>query len=116
MRDRLSARQREVLRLTAAGLTSIQAGRRLGINPTTVSRHLAEIYKTLGAQDRAHAVALGVWRGDITLADLAAIAGGVADRGTEAVQKPSGGSVGAREGVRAVPELRDGDRAAGAAA
>ncbi|MER6350599.1 helix-turn-helix transcriptional regulator [Streptomyces sp. NPDC001634] len=74
MRAALTARQREVLRLTAAGHTSAQVARRLGINPTTVARHLGEIYKTLGANDRAHAVALAIWRGDITLADLAHIA------------------------------------------
>lgn len=71
---RLTARQREVLRLAAAGYTSAQAGHRLGIHRNTVDRHLGEIYKTLGAHDRAHAVALAIWRGDISLEDLAAIA------------------------------------------
>lgn len=74
----LTARQREVLRLVAAGRTAIQIGRLLGIEHTTVNRHLAEVYRTLGAQDRAHAVALAIWAGDITLVDLAAI--GTADR------------------------------------
>jgi DNA-binding CsgD family transcriptional regulator len=69
----LTARQREVLRLVAAGRTAVQIGRQLGIEHTTVNRHLAEAYRTLGAQDRAHAVALAIWSGDITLADLAAI-------------------------------------------
>jgi DNA-binding CsgD family transcriptional regulator len=70
----LSARQREVLRLTAAGHTSTQVGRLLGINPATVAHHLSDIYKTLGAHDRAHAVALAIYLGHITLAELAHIA------------------------------------------
>lgn len=70
----LTTRQREVLRLTAAGHTSTQVGRQLGINARTVARHLSETYKTLGAQDRAHAVALAIHHGHITLAELAHIA------------------------------------------
>jgi DNA-binding CsgD family transcriptional regulator len=69
----LTARQREVLALVAAGRTAMQIGRTLGIEHTTVNRHLAEIYRALGAHDRAHAVALAIWSGDITLANLAAI-------------------------------------------
>lgn len=69
----LTARQREVLALVAAGRTAMQIGRTLGIEHTTVNRHLAEIYRALGAHDRAHAVALAIWSGDITLADLATI-------------------------------------------
>jgi DNA-binding CsgD family transcriptional regulator len=70
----LTARQREVLRLVAAGRTAAQIGRTLAIEPSTVNRHLAEIYKLLGAHDRAHAVTLAIWTGAITLADLAHIA------------------------------------------
>lgn len=70
----LTARQREVLRLTAAGHSSTQIGRQLGINRATVSHHLSSIYRLLGAQDRAHAVALAIHFGYITLAELAHIA------------------------------------------
>lgn len=70
----LTARQREVLRLTAAGYSSGQVGRLLGINRATVSHHLSDIYRALGAQDRAHAVALAIHFGHITLAELADIA------------------------------------------
>ncbi|MFE2832228.1 response regulator transcription factor [Streptomyces mirabilis] len=88
----LSARQREVLRLTAAGYTSTQIGNRLGISGKTAASHLGEIYKVLGAQDRAHAVALAIYRGHITLAELAAIAGGstvrVAEASREAADSP----------------------------
>ena len=70
----LTARQREVLRLTAAGHTSTQIGRQLGINGRTVAHHLSSTYRVLGAQDRAHAVALAIHFGHITLAELAHIA------------------------------------------
>lgn len=69
-----TARQREVLRLVASGHTSSQVGRRLGIHRNTVDRHLGEIYKLLGAHDRAHAVALAIYHGHLTLAELAGIA------------------------------------------
>ncbi|MFD5294746.1 helix-turn-helix transcriptional regulator [Streptomyces mutabilis] len=73
MRD-LTARQRQVLRMIAAGHTSGQIGTRLGIHRTTVDRHLGDIYRQLGANDRSHAVALAIYHGHITLADLSAIA------------------------------------------
>jgi DNA-binding CsgD family transcriptional regulator len=70
----LTARQREVLLLVAAGCTGEQIGRRLGVRSTTVTRHLTGVYRYLGAQDRAHAVALAIHHGHITLAELARIA------------------------------------------
>jgi DNA-binding CsgD family transcriptional regulator len=70
----LTARQREVLLLVAAGHTGEQIGKRLDIRSTTVTRHLTEAYRYLGAQDRAHAVALAIHHGHITLAELARIA------------------------------------------
>ncbi|MEV5184219.1 helix-turn-helix transcriptional regulator [Streptomyces werraensis] len=70
----LTARQRQVLLLAAAGFTSEQAGRRLGIHRNTVDRHLGEAYRQLGARDRTHAVVLAIYHGHITLADLTAIA------------------------------------------
>lgn len=70
----LTPRQHQALTLAAAGNTNRQIGQRLGIHPTTVDRHLAAAYKTLGARDRAHAVALAIHHGWITLAELATIA------------------------------------------
>lgn len=70
----LTVRQRQVLLLAAAGHTSEQAGRRLGIHRQTVDRHLGEAYRLLGAHDRTHAVVLAIYHGHITLADLTAIA------------------------------------------
>jgi DNA-binding NarL/FixJ family response regulator len=70
----LTDRQRQVLRLAAQGHSNAQIGKTLGIGPTTVQRHLTETYRTLHANDRAHAVALAIHHGHITLAELAAIA------------------------------------------
>ncbi|WP_432053695.1 helix-turn-helix domain-containing protein [Streptomyces sp. bgisy022] len=70
----LTVRQRQVLLLAASGYTSEQAGRRLGIRRTTVDRHLGEAYRLLDARDRTHAVALAIYHGHITIADLTTIA------------------------------------------
>lgn len=70
----LTVRQRQVLLLAAAGCTSEQAGRRLGIHRNTVDRHLGEAYRLLDARDRTHAVVLAIYHGHITLADITAIA------------------------------------------
>jgi DNA-binding NarL/FixJ family response regulator len=70
----LTDRQRQVLRLAAQGRSNAQIGKTLGIGATTVQRHLTETYRTLHANDRAHAVALAIHHGHITLAELAAIA------------------------------------------
>ncbi|WP_069883489.1 helix-turn-helix domain-containing protein [Streptomyces luteocolor] len=70
MRRALTARQRQVLGLVANGNTNRQIARWLGCDPRTVCRHLAGIYRTLGAQDRAQAVALGLRYGDITQDDI----------------------------------------------
>jgi DNA-binding CsgD family transcriptional regulator len=70
----LTVRQRQTLLLAAAGYTSEQAGRRLGIHRNTVDRHLQETYRLLGARDRTHAVVLAIYHGHISLADIAAIA------------------------------------------
>lgn len=74
MRRTLTARQRQILLLAAAGHTNAQISRSLGIGPTTVQRHLTEAYRALGANDRANAVALAIHHGHITLAELADIA------------------------------------------
>lgn len=70
----LTRRQREVLLLVANGNTNAAVAARLQITAGTVNEILGAAYKTLGAQDRAHAVALAIWHGHISLADLAGIA------------------------------------------
>jgi len=100
----LTARQRQVLNLAANGNTNMQVGRILGIGPTTVQRHLTEIYRALGANDRAHAVALAIHHGQITLAELAAIAGASSMR---AAETPSAGPGGPRSAQEAANGARD---------
>lgn len=48
----LTAREQEVVRLLGSGLTATAMGRRLGIQPTTVRKHLEHIYAKFGAHDR----------------------------------------------------------------
>lgn len=53
----LSAREREVLELVSAGLSSPEVARRLNLSTTTVKTHLQRIYEKLGVGERAAAVA-----------------------------------------------------------
>jgi DNA-binding CsgD family transcriptional regulator/pimeloyl-ACP methyl ester carboxylesterase len=55
--DALSPREREVLRLVAEGLPNRDIAARLGVSPTTVARHLANIYAKLGVNTRSAAAA-----------------------------------------------------------
>lgn len=54
---RLTARQRELLRLVAEGLTNRQIGRELGLSEGTVRKHLENVYARLGVQNRVQAIA-----------------------------------------------------------
>jgi DNA-binding NarL/FixJ family response regulator len=56
----LSAREREILRLLADGLNNEEIGRRLYISHETVRTHLRKAMGKLGANTRAHAVALAL--------------------------------------------------------
>jgi predicted ATPase/DNA-binding CsgD family transcriptional regulator len=51
----LSAREVEVLRLVAQGLTNARIAQELFISPNTVNRHLNSIYRKLGVSSRAAA-------------------------------------------------------------
>lgn len=62
-RPDLTAREREVLALTAEGLTASQVGARLGVSAATVKTHLHHLYKKLGVGGRAAAVAEAMRRG-----------------------------------------------------
>jgi two-component system, NarL family, nitrate/nitrite response regulator NarL len=53
----LSARELEVLRLAADGLSSVEIGERLHLSRTTVRTHLQHVYEKLGVGDRTAAVA-----------------------------------------------------------
>lgn len=51
----LSAREVEVVRLVAAGLTNAQVAEQLVISPRTVDAHLTSIYSKIGVKSRAAA-------------------------------------------------------------
>lgn len=59
----LSARERGVLRLVAAGLSNRQIAQTLSISERTVKFHVTAIFNKLGADNRAQAVALAAERG-----------------------------------------------------
>jgi DNA-binding CsgD family transcriptional regulator len=67
---RLSSRERDVLVGIASGATNAEIARGLHLSPETIKSHLRRIYKTLGAKDRGHAVALAIFGGHI---DVSAI-------------------------------------------
>ncbi len=65
--DDLSSREFDVLRLVAAGSGNKQIADRLCIEETTVKSHIRSILSKLGANDRTHAVTIGLQRGIIEL-------------------------------------------------
>ena len=66
-RDDLTPREIDVLRLIAAGNANKQIADQLSIGEASVKSHVANILSKLGANDRAHAVAIGLKRGIIDL-------------------------------------------------
>jgi two-component system nitrate/nitrite response regulator NarL len=56
----ISEPEREVLALTADGLSAPQIGARLHLSPATVKSHLQSVYEKLGVSDRAAAVATAI--------------------------------------------------------
>jgi DNA-binding NarL/FixJ family response regulator len=65
--DQLSTREIDVLRLIGAGNANKQIADKLSIGETTVKSHISNILSKLGANDRAHAVTIALWRGIIEL-------------------------------------------------
>jgi DNA-binding NarL/FixJ family response regulator len=65
--DALTSREIDVLRLIAAGNANKQIADQLTIGEATVKSHVTNILSKLGANDRAHAVTIGVKRGIIEL-------------------------------------------------
>jgi DNA-binding CsgD family transcriptional regulator len=61
--DELTAREREVLRLLAAGLSNAAIAERLVIAPKTAEHHVGRVLSKLGARSRAEAAALAVREG-----------------------------------------------------
>jgi len=65
--DELTPREIDVLRLIASGNANKQIADRLSIGEGTVKSHVANILSKLSANDRAHAVTIGLQRGIIKL-------------------------------------------------
>jgi DNA-binding NarL/FixJ family response regulator len=65
--DALTEREIDVLRLIAEGNSNKQIADHLSIGEATVKSHVTNILSKLGANDRAHAVTIGLKRGIIEL-------------------------------------------------
>jgi DNA-binding NarL/FixJ family response regulator len=65
--EELSPRELDVLRLIAGGNANKEIAARLSIGEDTVKRHVTNILGKLGANDRTHAVMIGLKRGIIDL-------------------------------------------------
>lgn len=67
MDDELTEREIDVLKLVAAGNGNKQIADQLSIGEATVKSHVTNILSKLGANDRSHAVTIGLKRGIIEL-------------------------------------------------
>jgi DNA-binding NarL/FixJ family response regulator len=67
MEDELTEREIDVLRLVAAGNANKQIADQLSIGEATVKSHVSNILSKLSANDRSHAVTIGLKRGIIEL-------------------------------------------------
>ena len=56
----LTAREVEVLRLVAQGLTDVEVAEKLVLSPRTVNAHLTSIYNKIGVNSRAAATRFAV--------------------------------------------------------
>ena len=65
--DHLSARELEILKLIAKGNANKEIAAQLSIQEDTVKSHVGKILEKLGANDRTHAVTIGLKRGIIEL-------------------------------------------------
>ena len=63
----LSPRERDVLGLAGAGLSTKAVARQLGISPNTVKFHLQAAFDKLGATSRAEAVVAAIRRGELAV-------------------------------------------------
>jgi len=66
VKDTLSARELQVLRLVAKGLANKQIGRSLGISERTVKVHVGHVFRRIGVADRTSAA---MWARDNLSAD-----------------------------------------------
>lgn len=61
--DKLSEREKEVLKMVAAGYTSAEIGSRLAVSCHTINTHIKNIYRKLNVRTRAQAVSFATHRG-----------------------------------------------------
>ena len=67
VRDTLSVRELEVLRLVSKGLANKQIGRSLGISERTVKVHVGHVFRRIGVADRTSAA---MWARDNLTAEI----------------------------------------------
>lgn len=65
--DRLTGREREVLRCISAGLNNQEIATELGVGPATVKTHVSSVLSKLGLRDRAQAVVFAYESGVATV-------------------------------------------------
>jgi DNA-binding NarL/FixJ family response regulator len=65
--EALTPREVDVLRLVGSGNTNREIGTLLSLTEETVKSHIRNILAKLGANDRTHALAIGIKRGIIEL-------------------------------------------------
>jgi DNA-binding NarL/FixJ family response regulator len=65
--ESLTAREREVLHLSASGLTSAQIAERLSISPRTVETHRANLMRKLSVENQTELVRYAIKRGILFL-------------------------------------------------
>jgi DNA-binding CsgD family transcriptional regulator len=63
----LTGRERQVLEMVAMGRGTAWIAVELGVSGSTVETHVRNLLSKLGARNRAHAIALGLQRGEIGL-------------------------------------------------
>lgn len=66
-RGNLTQRERDVLALVATGLTGVEIASRLSISPPTVESHVGNAMRKLSATNRAHAIAIAMRAGLISV-------------------------------------------------
>lgn len=69
MRTNITARELEILKMLAKGLTNKQIGHVLGISDNTVRNHVNSIIEKLEVSDRTEAATTAIQRGIITVDD-----------------------------------------------